>query len=423
MQSFNRNFLLMIIGQIISLFGNAILRFALSLYVLEVTGSASIFATITAISIIPTILFSPIGGIIADRFSRKIIMLSLDFLTALLIMVFTWLIPHDSSVILIALLLIALSMIQAFYQPSVSASIPLLVKEEQLIQANSIVSQVNALASLLGPIFGGFLYSFIPFVLLLSIAAAAFFISALLECIMQIPYQRSTSGGFAVSTVTKDIKESIHFLRYDQPSLISLLALLAIFNMVYTSFLTIGLPVISNITLGLSSSYYGWLQAAAGIGSIIGGFVVPLISKRIDIRGTWYFLLGGSIVLLPIALTLFLHVSVYLIYICTFVSCVLSLFFTTLFDIYAQTFLQQSTPSHLLGKVASFVTVICMCSKPIGQAAYGFLLDLFAQHIDLLILICALLSILIALFCKQAMQSLNVDNQASQKSIKKAQYS
>ena len=63
---FHRNFSLMIIGQIISLFGNAILRFALSMYVLDLTGSAAAFGTILAVSMIPTVLLSPVGGIIAD---------------------------------------------------------------------------------------------------------------------------------------------------------------------------------------------------------------------------------------------------------------------------------------------------------------------------------------------------------------------
>ena len=67
----NKNFTLLVIGQIISLFGNAMLRFSLSLYVLDTTGSASAFATILAISMIPTILLSPVGGVLADRMSRR----------------------------------------------------------------------------------------------------------------------------------------------------------------------------------------------------------------------------------------------------------------------------------------------------------------------------------------------------------------
>lgn len=64
---FTKNFILLILGQVTSLFGNYILRLALSMYVLELTGSATIFAGILSIAIIPTILLSPFGGILADR--------------------------------------------------------------------------------------------------------------------------------------------------------------------------------------------------------------------------------------------------------------------------------------------------------------------------------------------------------------------
>ena len=59
--------LFLILGQINSLFANTILRFVLSMYILELTGSASIFAGLLAVSMIPTILLSPFGGILADR--------------------------------------------------------------------------------------------------------------------------------------------------------------------------------------------------------------------------------------------------------------------------------------------------------------------------------------------------------------------
>lgn len=68
---FQRNFTIMILGQIISLFGNAILRFSLSLYVLDMTGSAAVFGTILALSMIPTIVLSPFGGVLADRLPSR----------------------------------------------------------------------------------------------------------------------------------------------------------------------------------------------------------------------------------------------------------------------------------------------------------------------------------------------------------------
>lgn len=312
MKAFNRNFILMIIGQIISLFGNAILRFSLSLYVLQVTSSASIFATILAVSILPTILLSPFGGILADRVSRRSIMLNLDFLTSFLIFGFSMVSTRGFSIVLVAILMISLSIIQAFYQPSVQASIPLLVSENQLMQANGIVVQINALATLLGPILGGFLFSFLPFSLLLNISGTAFFLSAILECIMRIPFQRVATDGSMLSIIRSDCRQSLHFLRHDNPTLLHLLLLLAGLNLVLSSFITVGLPVISNITLQLPPTFYGWLEAATGIGSIAGSIALPFFLKRVDMSGAWRFLLSGSLFLLPMALVLFLHTPVYI---------------------------------------------------------------------------------------------------------------
>lgn len=409
MKTYNRNFILMIIGQIISLFGNAILRFSLSLYVLQVTGSASIFATILAMSIIPTILLSPFGGILADRVSRRSIMLGLDFVSSFLIFSFSMMSTQGFSMVLVAVLMISLSVIQAFYQPSVQASIPLLVKEEQLMQANGIVVQINALASLLGPILGGFLFSFLPFSLLLNISATAFFLSAILECIMRIPFQSVQAKGAMLSVIRSDMKQSLHFLRNDNPTLLRLLFLLAALNLVLSSFITVGLPVISNITLQLPPTFYGWLEAATGIGSIAGSIAVPYFLKRVDMSGAWRFLLSGSLFLLPMALVLFLGTPVYLAYACIFVSSICIMLFAALFNIYAQTFLQKSTPNHLLGKVASLVTMVVMCSYPIGQSLYGVLLETFASRVDFLILIACLSSLLISLLSKKALKSIGND--------------
>ncbi len=64
---FTGNFTLLILGQISSLIGNYTLKFALSMHILEITGSASVFAGILSIAIVPTIFLSPFGGILADR--------------------------------------------------------------------------------------------------------------------------------------------------------------------------------------------------------------------------------------------------------------------------------------------------------------------------------------------------------------------
>ena len=83
---FTRNFSFLVFGQISSLFGNYTLKFALSMYILEKTGSASAFATILAVAMLPTILLSPLGGILADRANRRNIMVVLDVLSGLTVL-------------------------------------------------------------------------------------------------------------------------------------------------------------------------------------------------------------------------------------------------------------------------------------------------------------------------------------------------
>ena len=77
--SSTRDFTMVVLGQIISLFGNAVLRFALPLYLLKETGSASLFGLVTACSFLPMILFSLLGGVIADRANKRNIMVILDY--------------------------------------------------------------------------------------------------------------------------------------------------------------------------------------------------------------------------------------------------------------------------------------------------------------------------------------------------------
>lgn len=105
---FTRNFMLLILGQLTSLFGNFILKLALSMYVLEITGSAAIFAGILSIATIPTIILSPLGGILADRANRRNIMVALDTLTGISVLITTLLLSAKNDMVMISILLIIL---------------------------------------------------------------------------------------------------------------------------------------------------------------------------------------------------------------------------------------------------------------------------------------------------------------------------
>ncbi|MEE0780339.1 MAG: MFS transporter, partial [Sellimonas sp.] len=155
---FTRNFTLLILGQVSSLIGNYSLKFALSMYILEQTGSASVFAGITAVSMLPMILFSPFGGILADRADRRNIMVALDMLSGLCVLSASFLLPSVKSLTVIGLLLVILSVLGAFESPTVQACVPQMLAGDNILKGNAIVSQVQAVASLIAPFSGSIFY-------------------------------------------------------------------------------------------------------------------------------------------------------------------------------------------------------------------------------------------------------------------------
>ena len=148
---YDKNFNILVLGQIISLFGSSIQRFALSLYLLDLTGSASVFATILAISMIPVVLISPIAGMLADRGDKKKLMVLLDVLSAVLLMAYAGVVFNSNDhVFIIATVMVLLSTISTIYQPVVSTCIPVIVADENLVRANAIIQQVSSLSNFLG---------------------------------------------------------------------------------------------------------------------------------------------------------------------------------------------------------------------------------------------------------------------------------
>lgn len=403
---FKKDFKLLIIGQIVSLFGNSILRFSLSLYILDVTGSAGAFGGILAISMIPTILLSPFGGVLADRVNRRNIMVCLDITTSLVCLLFLTQLGSNQIVSIIAAMMIVLSIIQSMYQPTVQSSVPLLVDKDSLLQANGIVIQVSALASFLGPILGGILYGFLDLKVILVISAVAFFIAAVLELFIHMPFTKQSLNGKLSNTVILDLKQALNYISKDNPILFKLLLLVAAINLLFSSMIMIGLPYIVKIQLGLSSQLYGIAESFLAIGSIAAGLSIGFVAKKHSIHNAYIFILLGGVLLLPLAFVSDLDIKPMIAYSITCLSTFLCLVCIGIFTIFAQTFIQTETPHAMLGKVSAVVSTIVMCSYPIGQSLYGILFDNFSDQLYIIILFAIIMELLLGLLAKRYLTKL-----------------
>ncbi len=406
-----KNFILIVIGQIISLFGNAILRFALPLYLLNETDSAMLFGLVSACSFIPMILLSPVGGMIADRVNKRNIMVILDFFTAFITLLFTLYFNLFNLTVVILVMLTLLYGIQAAYQPAVQASIPLLMSKENLIKGNATINLISSLASLMGPIAGGAIFGLFGLYPILYISIPCFIFSAIMELFIQIPYRRRTAQASIMKTFKMDLKESLKFIRNEKPVIWKLSIAAASVNLFFSSLINIALPVIITQSLGFSvtvgNQLYGYAQGALAAGSLLGGLMAGILSKKAKPQNQYLLLIFTSLSLLPIAAVLFLVPPAMVIYYVIIICCFFMITLSSLLSIIMISYMQMLTPEHMLGKITSCVMCICMCSQPVGQAVYGFLIEHFKNQLSFIFLLAFIITTLIALTSKKIFKEIH----------------
>lgn len=211
-KKFSKDYYFMVIGQIISVLGAALLRFALALYVLDLTGSEVIFGALLAISNAP-LLLSPLGGAIADRFNRRNLMVIFDLISGGIVFVFYFaLLAMPESVMLIAVTIMILSVVSALDNPTGASAIPSMVKEDELEAANGILQAVEALPFGIAPFVGGFLYGVLGLEQLIILCAVAFFAAAIAEMFINIPFVKRVQTGHIIPTLAKDIQDGFFFV-------------------------------------------------------------------------------------------------------------------------------------------------------------------------------------------------------------------
>lgn len=376
---FSKDFTLVIIGQIISLFGNAVIRFTLPLYLLNLTGSSTLYGTVMACAFIPTILLSPVGGIIADRINKRNIMVILDFLTAAVILLFSLFLNGHNLVLLIAVTLMILYGIAGAYQPSVQASIPALVSQDNIMAANSIVNTISSFASLTGPVLGGILYSAYGLKSVLWVCMGCFVFSAIMEIFIHIPFQKQISEGSIGKIVRKDFTESIRFIRKDKPVIGKAVMMACGINLFLSSMITVALPyLVTEVFLletAQANKLYGYAEGILAAGGLAGGICAGVFAKRLSIQKSGNLIMAAAVCTFPVGVSLMTITSGIINYIVLTVCCFMIMVCATMFTVQMMAFFQTVTPARLVGKVMAVILSIAMCAQPLGNALYGILFE------------------------------------------------
>lgn len=375
---FTRDFTLVTAGQIVSLLGNSVIRFALLLYFLNQTGSSALYGLVTACAFVPAILLSPVGGMIADRVNRRDMMVCLDLFTGALLIVFALLMDHVNLIFLLVTALMLLYGITGAYQPAVQASIPVLVGQKKLMAANSVVNVISYLSSLAGPVLAGLLYSAHGLKPVLWVCGGCFCLSAVMELFIRMPFSRREETQGLWKTAGEDFRESFRFISREKTAVGEALLVICGTNLFLAAMLIVGLPYLVTEVLGFplerANRLYGFAEGVLAAGGLAGGFFAGLFGGGLSIRKAGRLILASALCVIPMGVAL-LWFSGFTAYLIITFSCCLIFLFSTVFSIQMMAFVQAKTPEALLGKVLAAAMTIAMCAQPLGNALYGLLFE------------------------------------------------
>ncbi len=382
---FTKNFTLLVLGQASSLFGNYILRLALSMYVLEVTGSAAMFAGILSVATVPTILLSPLGGILADRADRRKIMVALDALTGTAVFCAAVCLSRENALAVIGILLVVLSVLGAFETPTVQACIPQMLAGDDIIRGNAVVNQVASVSYLIAPLLGGILYAAFGLKPVMYASVVCFFLTALLECFIRLGIKPRDHHGNVLSIVKEDFLGSIRFIHKEQPDIMKMLFLAALSRFFVMGVTLVGLPFLVRTVLGLDAKYYGGAESALAVATILGSVAAGLLTGSLKSGRLSLVLAMIGLCIIPAGVVFLFPAGTVMDYAVIVVAFCGMQAAISIFSIFAVSMIQQNTPDHMIGKVMAYTSAATMCAQPVGQMVYGFLFDGFREAVYLVL--------------------------------------
>lgn len=271
----NPTFYKITVCQIITLFGNAALRFALPLYLLRRIDSAALYGSVTALALVPMLLGTLAGGVLADRCRKQKIMAVLDTVSAIGMAAAAVILPAAPVTPLVLAALCLLYAVEGLYQPAVQASLPLLLNGAALARGNAVIQLVDTIDELLGPLAGSILLHALGLRGLLLLCAVCFAVSALWERTLPIPHAPAARSCLR-------LPPKALFLR--ARPLHRLAMVLALLNLAVVPAFTVGVPLLIVRYYAFSDTALAVTQSAMSAGGLLGGVLAGAFAKRLFLR-------------------------------------------------------------------------------------------------------------------------------------------
>lgn len=425
---FNRDFVLLWQGQLVSQLGSQAFMVAQVSWLMDNTASATLVGLVLTCSTLPGVLLGPLCGTLADRHSRKAIIVTTDLARgaaaiALAATIALW--PERTGLILVALFVVAVwsGVLGAAFNPAIIAAIPDLVPPARLQAANSLNQFSGQGATMLGQAIGGVAFRLLGAPLLFLADGVSYVLSGISEAFIRLPSHdeaeadtevaplpegaatvRSLSespGATEASSARRpaagtarrylaDTSESFRYL-WGWRGMRSFVLTATAVNFVFMPVFVL-LPFYVGDVLERPADWYGFLLAALSFGSLAG----LVVAGSVALHGAARFRsLAGAFIGIMLMITVLGLVRRPLAALAVVSSIGL---FASFINVLFLTSVQLSTPAHMRGRVVGVVLAMAGAATPLGLAAGGLLADLTGRRAPATFVMVGLVGLVIVSF-------------------------
>lgn len=392
----HRNFRLFWLGALVSNLGGWMQVVAQNWLVLSLTGSPFLLGLVSFIGNLPMLVLSLLGGVVADRNSRKTVLLITQNAQALLMLLMAALSFFNIiNIWLVIIITLGIGIVQAFNSPAYQTIMLDLVPKNDIMNAIALNSFQFNLTRVIGPGIAGVLVTLVGVSVCFFLNSLSFLAVVVALFMVRLP---APTRIVVKRTVLQEIQESLGYLK-SNIALSGLLMIASLMSLFVVPYLTL-LPVFVQQVFKGGPEDYGILLSAVGVGALIGALLVARISSRL--RRKSLFMNWGMLIMVSGLLLFSLSSNLVL----AMVALAFAGGATVTVNTTLNTIVQSSVPDELRGRILSIWTLCSVGFMPLGNLQSGIVAEQWGAPVSVMvnILLFALLTGLVYLLIPRSRQ-------------------
>ncbi len=397
----NKNFFLLWQGQMVSVLGDVIYIIALDFWILDMTGSTALMGILSAITMLPRIVFGPFAGVFVDKWDRKKIIILTDLIRGIAVtFIGIAALIGFIQVWMVFIVGIVSGICSAFFNPTIMSATPDIVNESKLVKANSVTGLARSGMDMIGNAIGGVLYVTIGAPCMFLFNGISYLFSAFTEIFISIPKIKPKPSKV---TFVEDFKDGIKFIK-NITVLKKVFISSAFMNFFINSAFILLVPYFKE-TPFLGITRYGFAMTALALGGVVGSILLSIITLEKRYK---YKLFVSVMLIQSVLFLLFIAINnYYIMLICVLVAFACNVCANTILS----TSMMVIVPQEIRGKVMAIIVTISMGLVPIGQCLGGVLGEIFSVRLVMIsLLLCFTICVVINVRIKNLRKFIEYDS-------------